>query len=460
MKMKLLFISPLLFCCLLDHGASGVHTERVSLSEVEGESVTLDTGVETNQQDRFRWYFSDTRIAQITGDLSKICTDVQCNEGTERFRDRLKLDHQTGSLTIMNTRNTDSGLYYLKIISSTSSSEKIFNVTIRGFFTDGEDGVSLSLMEGDSVIFQTGVDTNQQGTIKWYYYKIRIAQINGDLSRICTDVQCNEGTERFRNRLKIDQVTGSLTIKNIKTTDTGDYRLKVSSRNSKEKDKTFIFALRGVSAAEQNETKTKPVKKGESVTLNPGEIKNNDVMAWYLKNTCIAQISIDQSKICSDVQCKERFRDRLKLDHQTGSLTIMDTRTTDSGDYTVLINSTRISIIRSFNVTVYDPDPTVAAGTIAAVVVGCVFLLTMVALIFKCLRKTELLQTGQNGAMVQGSYGQERPNEDNQCGQNSGEEVSLNEQNNANVNAGNQVETPEKNLSPIRKKKRKQRRKR
>lgn len=107
-----------------------------------------------------------------------------------------------------------------------------------------------------------------------------------------------------------------------------------------------------------------------------------------------------------------------------------------------------------------DPDPTVAAGTIAAVVVGCVFLLPMVALIFKCLRKTELPQTGQNGAMVQGSDGQERPNEDNQCGQNSGEEVFLNEQNNANVNGGNQVETPEKNLSPIRKKKRKQRRKR
>ncbi len=111
-------------------GASGVDTDGVLL--MEGDSVTLHTGVETNQQDRIRWYFNDTRIAQITGDLSKICTDVQCNEGTERFRDRLKLDHQTGSLTIMNIRTTDSGVYKLLISSSNIDSENIFSVIVHG----------------------------------------------------------------------------------------------------------------------------------------------------------------------------------------------------------------------------------------------------------------------------------------------------------------------------------------
>ncbi len=97
----------------------------------EGDPVTLNTGVETNQQEDIKWYFKDTRIAEISGDLSDICTDVQCNDGTERFRDRLKLDHQTGSLTIMNTRTTDSGLYELKIITN-SISEKTFNLTVYG----------------------------------------------------------------------------------------------------------------------------------------------------------------------------------------------------------------------------------------------------------------------------------------------------------------------------------------
>jgi len=100
---------------------------------MEGDSVTLYTGVQTKQQDNIKWYFNKTRIAQISGDLSKICTDVQCNEGTERFRDRLKLDHQTGSLTITHTRNTDDGEYTLKVFSSSSDSEKIFSVQGESF---------------------------------------------------------------------------------------------------------------------------------------------------------------------------------------------------------------------------------------------------------------------------------------------------------------------------------------
>ncbi|XDV23880.1 hypothetical protein PO909_028245, partial [Leuciscus waleckii] len=105
---------------LIVHGASGADTDEVSV--MKGDSVTLHTGVQTNQQDRIRWYYNGTCIAQINRDQSKICTDVQCNEDTERFRDRLKLDHQTGSLTIMNTRNTDSGVYQLKISSGSSDS--------------------------------------------------------------------------------------------------------------------------------------------------------------------------------------------------------------------------------------------------------------------------------------------------------------------------------------------------
>ncbi len=116
-------------CC---SGAPAVGSDVVSVSVIKGDSVIFHTGVETSQQEDIKWYFNDNRIAQISGDLSHICTDVQCEDGDERFRDRLKLDHQTGSLNITNTRTTDSGLYELKIIRSTSSSDKIFNVTVNG----------------------------------------------------------------------------------------------------------------------------------------------------------------------------------------------------------------------------------------------------------------------------------------------------------------------------------------
>ncbi|KAL0149467.1 hypothetical protein M9458_055255, partial [Cirrhinus mrigala] len=154
------------------------------------------------------------------------------------------VSQQTGSLTITNTRTTDSGLYIGKISSRGSSSfyEKIFNVTIHGFSTSGEGVVSVFVMEGDSVIFQTGVETNQQYRIRWYCKDTRIAQITGDVNKICTDVQCNKGTERFRGRLKLNHQTGSLTIMNIRTTDSGAYQLKISSRNNSEKTLHFTIS--------------------------------------------------------------------------------------------------------------------------------------------------------------------------------------------------------------------------
>ncbi|XP_059399361.1 uncharacterized protein LOC132131356 [Carassius carassius] len=335
-KMKLLFnvLSVILF--LLDNGVSGVVSDVVLVSVMEGDSVTLHTGVQTDQQEDIKWYFKDTRIAQISGDLSKICTDDQCNEGTERFRDRLKLDHQTGSLTITNITNTDSELYELKIISSSSSSDKIFSVTVNGVSAAEQEEVK----EGESVTLDPGETKSPNDVMTWYFNDILIAEITGD-----------QRTERFRDRLKLDHQTGSLTITNITNTDSELYELKIISSSSSS-DKIFSVTVNGVSAAEQDE-----VKEGESVTLDPGVTKHpNDVMTWYFNDILIAEITGDQSEICTDDQCEERFRDRLKLDNQTGSLNITNTRTTDSGLYklqiSIISSSFSISRVKRFNVTV------------------------------------------------------------------------------------------------------------
>jgi len=118
-----------------------------------------------------------------------------------------------------------------------------------------------------------------------------------------------------------------------------------------------LVCISGVSAAERDEVKRESVKEGESVTLHPGVIrKPSDVMMWYFNETLIAEITGDQSQICTDDQCKERFRDRLKLHHQTGSLTITNTTNTHSGLYKlqmIFINSTfSITRVKRFSVSV------------------------------------------------------------------------------------------------------------
>ncbi|XP_077081410.1 uncharacterized protein LOC143735213 isoform X2 [Siphateles boraxobius] len=236
----------------------------------------------------------------------------------------------------------------------------------------GVESDKVSVMEGDSVTLYTGVKTNQQEDIKWYFNDIRIADINGDLNKTCTDVQCNEGNERFRNRLKLDHQTGSLTIRNINTIDSGVYELKIIS--SRISGKIFNVSVHGVSAAERDKVKRKSVKEGESVTLYHVVIrKPSDVMLWYFNDIHIADTSGDQNKTCTDVQCKERFRDRLKLDHQTGSLTITNTRNTDSGEYKLQIiinNNSSFSItrVKRFNLTVIGSG--LSSGAVAGICVG------------------------------------------------------------------------------------------
>ncbi|XP_058615506.1 uncharacterized protein LOC131529698 isoform X2 [Onychostoma macrolepis] len=133
-------------------GVSDADAGGELMSVMEGDSATLNTGVTTNQQEKMIWYFNTTRLAQISGDQSKICTDEKCKI---RFRDRLKLDHQTGSLTITDTRTTDSGLYKLQIINNSRSiSPQIFNVTITAV---SDPGLSPAAIAGIVVGVGVGV---------------------------------------------------------------------------------------------------------------------------------------------------------------------------------------------------------------------------------------------------------------------------------------------------------------
>ncbi len=82
------------------------------------------------------------------------------------------------------------------------------------------------------------------------------------------------------------------------------------------------------------------VLEGDSVALNTGftEMMDDDLILWRFgdENTVIAQINVmDDSMTVYDDVLDERFRDRLKLDHQTGSLIITNTRTKHAGLYEV-----------------------------------------------------------------------------------------------------------------------------
>ncbi|XP_077081473.1 SLAM family member 5-like [Siphateles boraxobius] len=103
--------------------------EVKSVSVMEGDSVLLHSDVtEIHEDDDILWKFGteNSIIAKISREKQIFCT---YNGPDGRFRDRLKLDHQTGSLTITNIRSTDTGLYTLDIFGAEHSS-KTFSVSV------------------------------------------------------------------------------------------------------------------------------------------------------------------------------------------------------------------------------------------------------------------------------------------------------------------------------------------
>ncbi|XP_051745454.1 uncharacterized protein LOC127510013 isoform X2 [Ctenopharyngodon idella] len=218
-----LFQIFLLMCGVFSAGTDEVKTVIV----MEGESVTLNPDLtQIPGINQLLWRFRDSRsvIAQIEEN------DISYPIVPEMFGDRLKLS-PTGSLTITNMRTKHSGLYKLEINHKSGTSRLDFSITVYESpdVIDAFKGEtkSVSETEGDPVTLQTDTETHGDELIVWRF---------GDEGKLIAkhDLEAKspplyDPDERFRDRLKLDHQTGSLTITNTRTTDSGVYEVKISS---------------------------------------------------------------------------------------------------------------------------------------------------------------------------------------------------------------------------------------
>ncbi|XP_073685389.1 uncharacterized protein [Garra rufa] len=368
--------------------ADGDEVKTVSVSE--GDSVTLNSDLnQTQKVYLIEWRFGDPIIAKIDR------KEISYAKPTERFRDRLLLD-QSGSLTIKNMRTKHSGLYELQISHSSGTLDRKFNVTVKespDVSDAGKDEMKIeSVIEGDPVTLQTDV-TQLDGDelIVWRSGEEGKLIAKADIETKGSLFYDNE--ERFRNRLELDHQTGSLTITNTRTTDSGLYTLKISS-NYQTTYKRFTVAVSGaglslgavagivivvllVAAAtaavviyfrhrisELKQTfQSVPALEGDTVTLNPvTEIKTGDHIQWMFEDdeTLIAEIKKKSRGLITYDTPDERFRDRLVLNKKTGSLTILNIRTEHTGNYTLKITRGRETLYNRFNVYISDDERNIA----------------------------------------------------------------------------------------------------
>ncbi|XP_056615458.1 uncharacterized protein LOC130430474 isoform X2 [Triplophysa dalaica] len=359
---------------------------------MEGDSVTLHTNVTDIQtSDVIRWRFGEGESRDLLVDIDK--NTIKYNGP---FKDRLHADIQTGDLTITNMRIKHSGPYEVQISRATTTYKSFrVNVTVApSVFSAGD---VKSVTEGDSVTLHTDVQTQRDDLILWRFGDDGVLIAKHDKEDNKSSLYDADG--RFRDRLKLDLHTGSLIITNTKTTDTGLYKLKISS-NRDTKYKTFsvsvsdgglssggvagivfgvllcivvvVFVFYRINYERQKQmVKEKTVIENKSsVTLESDvtELQSDDVIEWSFRDKVIVIFSMN-NKLFTDEQ---RLRDRLQVDDQTGSLIITNIRTEDAGLYKVKISSSSrqksfLQFItgggpsyRQFNVIVTDEERTEA----------------------------------------------------------------------------------------------------
>ncbi|XP_067272601.1 SLAM family member 5-like [Pseudorasbora parva] len=109
---------------------SGVCEINESVSVTEGDSVTLNSDLtEVHDGDDILWKYAakNAFIAKIDREANISSTFYDVPDG--RFRDRLEVDAQTGSLTITNISNEHAGDYQLEI-SGAKLTSKRFRVSV------------------------------------------------------------------------------------------------------------------------------------------------------------------------------------------------------------------------------------------------------------------------------------------------------------------------------------------
>ncbi|XP_067252790.1 CD48 antigen-like isoform X7 [Chanodichthys erythropterus] len=340
-------ICVLSICFLLWKGVSGAEDAVKSVSVTEGDSVTLDAGlIETQRVDLILWTFGpeSTRIAQINKIINKVSLYNDALDG--RFRDRLKLDDQTGSLTITNIRAEHAGLYQLQIFGGKEVPPKKFSIIVSARLpvpVISRECSSSSSSSSSCSLVCSAVNVSHV-TLSWYKGNSLLSSIS--VSDLSISLSLPLEVE-YQDKNTYSCVLNNPTSNQTQHLDITHLCHTCSGRSPGQDTELNNVCSADEVILEKVELKTVSVTVGESVTLNTGvtEIQGFDVLHWRFGKSgaddtnpfvVIARLNELNNSGCynHDESFKDRIHlDRVHLDQNTGYLTISDIKPTDFGIY-------------------------------------------------------------------------------------------------------------------------------
>uniref|UniRef100_A0A8C1KK97 Uncharacterized LOC109056318 n=2 Tax=Cyprinus carpio TaxID=7962 RepID=A0A8C1KK97_CYPCA len=286
--------------CLV--GALGDTYGLKAVSVMEGESVTLHTDREMRNNDLILWRFGpeNTLIAEIT----VVDGSMTVNDDYDgRFGGRMKMDRQTGCLTISDTRIEHAGRYEVQ----TKPMKKFFILTVYGAADDRDEMKSVSVMEGNSVTLHTDTEMKNNDPIQWMFGNYLIAEIKDTANSIIIYDNVLEG--RFRDRLQVDEETGSLTFTNARLEHTGFYQLQ--SNRAKKVFTLSVYAPLPVPVIfSYCPPSSSSAAASKCVLLCSAENMGQVTLSWYKENQLLSSISVSDLSISLSLPLEVEYQDQ------------------------------------------------------------------------------------------------------------------------------------------------------
>uniref|UniRef100_A0A8C2EBS3 Ig-like domain-containing protein n=1 Tax=Cyprinus carpio TaxID=7962 RepID=A0A8C2EBS3_CYPCA len=182
----------------------------------------------------------------------------------------------------------------------------------------GVFGDSVSVMEGDLVTLNSLnsdlTDIREGDDILWKFgaEKSLIAKMNKKRKIFSTH---NAPDERFRDRVKLDNQTGSLTITNITTEHAGLYELEISG--AKLTSKTFnvsVYTHLPVPVISSNSSQCSSSSSSSSSQQNCSLVCSvvnvgHVTLSWYKGNSLLSSISVSDLSISLSLPLEVEYQD-------------------------------------------------------------------------------------------------------------------------------------------------------
>ncbi|KAA0711866.1 hypothetical protein E1301_Tti013471 [Triplophysa tibetana] len=387
---------------ILVYGVFDALTDEVMV--MEGDPVTLQTNLTELQANvKMYWWYGPESSSKP---LVKIEGNQPPYPDFPDFNDRLHIDRKTGELTIRNMRPKHTGPYRALVDTADGKIRRQFKVTVfnvpRVLNPAADEVKSLSVKEGESVILQTDLtELHSLDLIVWRFGDEGILIAKDDKEDDKSPEYYDVLDKRFSGKIQMDDTTGDLTIRPTTTNHTGVYKVKISSNN---RHKTFnvvvhaaeqglsggekagivvggvllgipvvifgvaavIWSRRRVSELKKRMVEILSVLQADDLILprDHKDIQTVDEGEWiYGDKEIIAKFNKKKNTFSTyDDVMDERFKDKLNLNSQTGSLTIKNIKTRHSGLYTLKISSASGPSSFLYNVIVLARDKSVHLG--------------------------------------------------------------------------------------------------